>query len=126
MSNLAAQTALVIVNRLTCLPKPHRKEQIEIFPCFYARQGLKVVLDPRKEDDCYSTVHPSGYTVPHSFIYSRDNAIKFCDLAAQACPELTTPGLIIFALPLSDRKRIHAVLREISESLEPELDNDGY
>lgn len=126
MSALTKQIALVIVDRVVCLLKPHRKECIEVFPCFYARQGLRVVKDPRDADGRYSTVHPSGYTVPASFMYDRDNAIKFCDLAAQACPELTTPGLIIFALPSSDRKRIQAVLREISEALEPDLDDDEY
>lgn len=77
------------------------------------------MIDPKNEMASYSTVHPSGYTVPHSFMRSLDNAIKFCDLAAQACPELTVEGLIFVSLPVSDCKRIKAILREISDSLEP-------
>jgi len=116
---LAKQTALVIVERLVCLPKPHRSPCLETFPCFHANKGLKVVIDPRNVQASYSTVHPSGYTVPHSFMHSLDNAIKFCDLVAQACPELTVEGLTLVSLPVSDRKRIKAILREISDHLEP-------
>jgi hypothetical protein len=107
---LAKQTALVLTERLVCQPKPHRAQCLEIFPCFHANKGLKVVIDPRNVQASYSTVHPSGYTVPHSFMRSLDNAIKFCDLVAQACPELTVEGLILVSLSVSDRKRIKAIL----------------
>ena len=116
---LAKQTALVLTERLVCQPKPHIAPCLEIFPCFHANKGLKVVIDPRNVKASYSTVHPSGYTVPYSFMRSVDNAIKFCDRAAQACPELTVEGLILVSLPVSDRKRIKAILHEISDHLEP-------
>jgi len=116
---LTQQTALVLVERLVCQPKPHRETTLETFPCFHANKGLKVVREPKNEIGYYSTVHPSGYTVPKSFMWSLDNAIKFCDLATQACPELTTAGLIIKTLTSSDRKRIEAILFAIANQLEP-------
>ena len=130
ISTLARQTAVVLVEKLpddfdrfNLFQPVQRIKTAEVWQCFHANQGLKVVQQPASSICVYpyTIIDCAGWCMPRSETYSLERAIAYCDLCIANIPEFSDRCFIPNAISPKRMAEITNTICEILELLNEEF-----